>query len=402
MMTGRYNHRSGVVNVLGQTSSAMKQIGEPFSGLQKSEITVAGLLKANGYRTACFGKWHLGNLEDHHPLDFGFDHYVGAESGGGDNFSMKDAKGKSYFYRNRNAVDAPGYWYTDVLVDEVVQYITKNSELETRKSQPFFAYLALTAPHLPYIGPNDKELANAWDEKGDKGPRKDLYQADVDVVEGMDASLGRLFQTLEKYGLADNTLVIFTSDNGPVDYGSCAPLRGRKGQLYEGGPRVPFIAHWPGHIPSGSSADSPAMGMDLLPTFAALAGAPLPTGRKIDGVNLSTLLTAGTALSPRMLFWEKPNGVFMNKFHLRRWAVRDGKWKIQQDPITKELELYDLSADPTESSNVAAGHPEIVQRLEQAFRAWRKDVYSDCPYNIDQVIERMKNDPKIMSGHRVE
>jgi arylsulfatase A len=392
MMTGRYNHRSGVVNVLGQLSSAMKQIGESFTGLQKSEITVAGLLKANGYRTACFGKWHLGNLEEHHPLDFGFDQYVGDKYGGGDNFSVKDAKGKSFFYRNRDAVDAPGYWYTDVLIDETISYITQSAE------KPFFAYLALTTPHTPYIGPNDKELANAWDKKGGKGPRKDFYRAYVDVVEGMDASLGRLFQTLEKSGLADNTLVIFTSDNGATGCGSSAPLRGRKCELYEGGTRVPFIAHWPGHIPSGSSADSPAMGMDLLPTFAALAGAPLPTGRKIDGVNLSTLLTAGTALSPRMLFWEKPNDVWMDKFYLRRWAVRDGKWKIQQDPINKELALYDLSADPTESSNVAAGHPEIVQRLEQAFQAWRKDVYSDCPYNIDQVIERMKNDPKIMSG----
>lgn len=391
IMTGRYNHRSGIVNVMGQLSSAMRQIGEPFSGLQKSEITIAKLLKPYGYRTACFGKWHLGDADEHHPLDFGFDQYVGAD-GGGNNFSMKKSNGKSYFYRNRDAVAAPGYWYTDVLIDETISYITQSAK------KPFFTYLALTAPHLPYIGPNDKELANAWDGKGGYGPRKDLYQAYVDVVEGMDASLGRLFKTLEKSGLADNTLVIFTSDNGPVDYGSCAPLRGRKTQLYEGGPRVPFIACWPGHIPSGSSAECPAMGMDLLPTFAALAGAPLPTDRKIDGVNLSTLLTAGTALSPRLLFWEKPTGIEMSKFDNRRWAVRDGKWKIQQEYTGKAIELYDLDADPKESNNVATLHPEIVQRLEQAFRAWRTDVYSDCPYNIDQVIERMKNNPKIMSG----
>ncbi len=394
IMTGRYNHRTGVVNVMGQLSAAMEEIHEPFSGLPKSEITIAALLRANGYRTACFGKWHLGDMKEHHPLDYGFDLYVGSGGGAGDNFSMKKSDGTSYFYRNRKAVDAPGNWYTDVLADETISYITQSVD------QPFFAYLALTTPHLPLLGPNDRELANTWDEKGTSGPRNDLHQAYVDVVEGMDAALGRIFQALEKNHLATNTLVVFTSDNGPADQGSCVPWKGRKTWLYEGGPRVPFIARWPGHIPARSCSDVPAMGMDLFCTFAGLAGAPLPSDRKIDGIDISALLIGGTALNPRMLFWEKPVGVEMSKFGNRRWAVRDGVWKLQKEGDGKALELYNLENDPTESTNIAAQYPEIIHRMKTAFWAWKQDVYSDCPYNIDDVIQRLKEHGIIPTARR--
>lgn len=388
IMTGRYNHRTGIVNVLGQLGTAMKQIatpGEtPFTGLSAQEITIARILKTGGYRTGAFGKWHLGPLETHHPMDYGFDTYVGAEAWGGDNFSMKTAKGTSYFYRDRKPVDAPGYWYTDVLADEAVAFMKQPG------AQPFFAYLALTAPHLPYIGPNDREIANAWDEVGDKGPRQDLYQAYKEVVEAMDAAIGRIYEELVKAGLDQNTLIVFTSDNGPVDYGSCSPYRGRKTFLYEGGPRVPFIASWAGRIPAQSTSAEPAITMDLLPTFARLAGCPVPNDRKIDGVDLTALLTEKKEPGPRMLFWEMPIGVEMSKFDNRRWAVRDGKWKLLQERAGKALELYDLESDRTESKNVAAQHPEVVQRLENAFRVWKKDVYADCPYDTDDIMMRLR------------
>ncbi len=384
LLTGRYQHRTGVVNVLGQFESAMRAIARPgevpFAGLPLSEITVAELLRTGGYRTGAFGKWHLGAMNTHHPMDQGFDEYVGAASGGGDNFSMKTAAGASYFYRGRTTTDAPG----DVLADEAIQFKRRPAP------KPFFAYLAFTAPHVPYIGPKDRKLANAWDEKNVTGPRTDLHQAYKDVIEGLDAAIGRIDDALTESHLAESTLVVFLSDNGPVDYGSCAPLRGRKTWLYEGGPRVPMIARWPGKIPAGSVTDAPAMTMDLLPTFAALAGCTVPTDRKIDGVDLTRLLLAGEPPAPRLLFWEKPTGVGMAHFDNRRWAVRDGAWKLQQERNGKALELYDLVTDPTEARNVAAQNPDTVARLEAAFRTWRQDVYSECPYDLASVIARLK------------
>ena len=385
IMTGRYNHRTGVVNVIGQLGAAMKQIAQPgeqpFLALPLGEITLAEILRDGGYRTAAFGKWHLGR----HPMDQGFGQYVGADDGAGDNFSMKTAAGVSYFHRNRMRVESPGYWYTDVLADEAIRFM-KQSDGE----KPFFAYLAFTAPHLPYIGPNDEEIANAWNEKGRFGPRQDLYQAYKEIVEGLDAAIGRVHDALVEGGLDQNTLIVFISDNGHVDYGSCSPYRGRKTHLYEGGPRVPFIASWPGYIPEKTISDEPAATMDLLPTFVSMAGCLLPADRKIDGVDLTNLLTENTALQSRRLFWEKPVGVEMSKFNNRRWAVRNGKWKLQQECTGKAPELYDLESDPGELKNIAAQYPEVVQDLETSFNIWKKEVYADCPYDLDEIIQRLK------------
>ncbi len=396
LLTGRYQHRTGIVNVLGQFEGAMKAIARsgdpPFRGLALEEVTIAEVLKAAGYRTAAFGKWHLGDMETHGPLDQGFEEFVGTKAGAGDNFAMKNAAGASYFYRNRHLVDAPGHWYTDVLADETIRFMHRPDD------RPFFAYLAFTAPHLPYLGPNDRELANAWDEKGEKGPRADQHQAYQDVLVGLDAAIGRLQAALAESGLDRNTLVIFTSDNGPVDCGSCTPWQGRKTRLYEGGPRVPMIVCWPGRIPAGSASAAPAMTMDLLPTLAALAGAPLPRGRKMDGVDLTRLWLQGEPPAARLLFWEKPTGVGMARFDLRRWAVRDGAWKLQQERTGRALELYDLDRDPAETTNLAARHPEIVQRLAGAFQIWRKDVYADCPYDLDDITARMRQQGIIESG----
>ena len=388
LLTGRYNHRTGVINVLGQLGSTIQQValpGEaPFTGLPHDEITLPQILRDGGYRTAAIGKWHLGAfVNGHHPMDYGFDMFVGTQGGAGNNFSLKTPDGRSIFYRNREAVEAPGYWYTDVLADEAIDFMTRSEE-------PFFTYLAFTAPHVPLFGPNDRELANAWDQKGTTGPREDLYVAYVEVVEGMDAAIGRIMEALQASGLDSNTLVIFASDNGPVDYGSPAPLRGRKTQLYEGGPRVPFIASWPGYIPENSRSAEQVMTMDLMPTLVRLAGGSLPDDRKIDGIDLTPVLLHQQKTEPRMLFWEKPVGVQMRAFNNRRWAVLDGNWKLQQERSGKAPELYNLETDLTESVDLAREHPEIVLRLTSAFNEWKRDVYADCPYDIDELTRRLK------------
>ena len=304
IMTGRYQHRSGMVNVLGQLAQATKKVArpgeQPYLGLRLSETTVAEVLHEAGYRTACFGKWHLGPLPDLHPMDQGFDHFVGTNGGAEDNFAMRDGKGASIFCADRELVNAPGKYFTDVLADEASDYMAEKSD------RPFFVYLPLTAPHVPYFGPNDKGLA--WDGKDAQGPRQDLHQAYQEIIGAIDGAVGRLEAALQKAGLAENTLVIFTSDNGPVDCGSCTPWRGRKTNLYEGGTRVPAIFNWPGKIEPGRKWPEPAMTMDLLPTFAALAGAKIPPGLKLDGVSLAPLLEGGSSLPPRKLFWERRRG----------------------------------------------------------------------------------------------
>lgn len=387
IMTGRYNHRTGITNVLGQLGNAMKKVArpgeEPFLGLLAEEVTIAEVLKDGGYCTACFGKWHLGPLDTHNPLDHGFDIYIGTEGGAGDNFSMKNRDGKSYFYRNREPAEAPGYWFADVLADEVIKFITEKSD------QPFFVYLPFTTPHLPYVGPGDREIVNVWDEQG-LSPREDLYQAYKDVVEGMDASIGRIYKTLEKFDLDRNTIVIFTSDNGPVDYGSPGQFRGRKTNLYEAGTRVPTIISWPGKIRSGIKSDQLCMTMDLFPTLAAISGCRIPDTLKLDGTDLSAMLTNGDKLKPRMLFWERPTGVMMDNFDIRRFAVRDGQWKLLQDRTGKPFELYNLATDPGERMNIAENYPERVDKMKSAFEKWKQDVYSDSPWDYDELLIRLE------------
>lgn len=394
LLTGRYQQRTGVISVLGQLGTAFRMTAEPgetpFTGLPREEVTIANVLKDSGYRTAMFGKWHLGgtqnDFEDKHPLDYGFEYYAGSPNWAGNNFSMHDGT-RSYFFRNRDRVDAPGHWYTDALADEAINYMTKDGD-----NQPFFVYLSFTAPHLPLIGPNDREIANAWDHSGRIGPRDgDPHQAYKEIVEGLDAAVGRIWDQLKDVGIADNTLIIFASDNGPVDYGSAEPLRGRKTWLYEGGTRSPTFVVWKSRIIPGSQSSVPGMTMDLLPTFATLAGAELPNDRVIDGIDLSPIwLGEAICLKERLLFWEMPIGVHIRSFTNRRWAVRDGDWKLIKERDGRPLELYNLSGDLREKHNVAKIYPSVVERLEKAFQQWREDVYADMPYDENQFIERLK------------
>ena len=388
IMTGRYQHRSGMINVLGQLTQATRKFTPPgqesFVGLRLSETTMAEVMRDGGYRTACFGKWHLGPLESHQPLDQGFEHFVGTSGGAEDNFQMRNAHGKSIFWRDRKPVDAPGKYFADVLADEAIAYMTKNDD------RPFFVYLPFTSPHVPYFGPGDRGLAEKWDHEGNDGPREDLHQAYKEVVEAMDAAVGRIHKALHDANLEDNTLIVFTSDNGPVDFGSCVPFRGRKTNSYEGGIREPTIAHWPGHIKAGTRTTETAISMDLLPTFAAIGDCPLPSGLKLDGTDLTELLTNGEPLPHRMLFWERGTGVEMRNFNRRLMAVRDGTWKLVREKAEKPLELYDLQSDPGERHDIAHEHPEVIDRLQKAFEEWKADVYSDCPYKIDELINQLK------------
>lgn len=398
IMTGRYQHRSGVINVLGQLGNAFRAVypdGDPFVGLRPEEITMAEVLRDAGYRTGMFGKWHLGPLDEagYHPLDHGFDEFVGTSGSGGNKFSMQRA-GQSYFYRGRDTVEAPGYYYTFVLADEAIDFIRRADEA------PFFAYVPFTAPHSSSpVGPGDEVAANAWDGDGMQlyGFRDDHHQWYKEVVEAMDLAIGRIHHALIEDGLENNTLIFFTSDNGPIRHGY-PPFSRHAGKswLFENGIRVPTIAHWPAQIQPGSVSQTPAMTMDLLPTFVAMAEAALPPhAQPLDGVDLMPVWTGSGTVPSRRLFWEKPERVWMDQFHLHIWAVRDGDWKLlQSNPVTRsgpvQPQLFNLREDPVESTDLSERYPAKVAELQEAFRAWKEEVYADAPYDLTDFLQRLQ------------
>jgi len=312
LLTGRYPARSGIstpLQAVGDTFARrlthraaiiMAKLGlvdmiggrNMVQGLPPAEITLPEALKLAGYRTAAFGKWHLGDfteLAEYHPFEHGFDHFVG--------FNMSNDDFPVAFWRGGEEIvediGAEQSHYTRLFTEEAVRFI------EAAKDGPFFVYMAHKDPHLPFFP------SEPFAGRSDGGPYGD-------AVEEFDWSTGEILAALERLGIADQTLVIVTSDNGPWFEGSAGDLRGRKGQSFEGGFRVPLIARWPGKIPAGTVAGAPAMGIDLFPTLLGLAGLGLPSDRVIDGADIWPLLAGDAAYLPeRALYF----------FHECAWAI---------------------------------------------------------------------------------
>ena len=365
LLTGRYPLRSGLVRVL---------VPKEKWGIPDSEITLAEALQEQGYATAAIGKWHLGGRKPYRPQKHGFDRFFGVLYSN-DMVLLPLVKWPRFeLMRNDKAIESPAKvkTLTQRYTDEAVRFIGEN------KDRPFFLYLAHTMPHVP-LRPSD-----GFKGKSDFG----IYG---DVVEEIDAGTGRILEALKGAGVDDETLVVFTSDNGPWlggvrsksrhsdakrkrTRGSARPLRGAKGTTWEGGMRVPFVARWPGRIPEGGVRGGIVTAMDLYATMIEAAGGNIPTDRVIDGRNILPMLR-GEAPSPHNeLFYYFRDQVF---------AVRSGRWKLHRfkrepgpkgrpkAPVRCE-ELYDLFDDPGETRNVAADHPDIVKRLRrraQSFHA---------------------------------
>jgi arylsulfatase A-like enzyme len=384
LMTGRYQHRTGIVNVLGQTSKALPLI----QGLPKSSTNIARVLRDNGYQTAIFGKWHLGNFREYHPLEFGFDYFFGVSAGlVGDPFEYTYGKAgpnsRSTLYRNREHLTGRGEYITYRLADELVEYIDRRDQ-----EKPFFIFLPFTAPHLPYWKPGDSLLV--WDGNP-KGPHPDnLDEAYKETIEALDLAVGNIMEKIRETGLGDNTLVFFTSDNGPVKEESSLPYTGRKSTLYEGGTRVPGIAWWPGRIKPGQVSNELITTMDIFPTLVNLAEIrPVPE-LNFDGIDCSGVMLENSVLPERMVFWEKPAGVYMDHFDLRREAVRQGKWKLLRERSGEDLQLFDLDTDTAEQFDLSGEYPEKVQELYSAFLKWKEEVYSDAPMDLDAMLEYLE------------
>ena len=375
LMTGRYAPRVGLPKVLFPA--------DPI-GLNPAESTVAELLKEQGYATACVGKWHLGDQPEFLPTRHGFDRYYGLPYSN-DMASEADG-GKTNFQAIRDPRTRPPYPPLPLLRGEQVVEAVKTPEQErliadyTRESiqfirehrdRPFFLYLAHNAVHVPF------HPSKSYRGRTGNGPL-------ADWVEEIDSSVGEVMAALRAEGLAENTLVLFTSDNGsPFPMfgrsqkgGSNLPLRDIKGTVYEGGLRVPTIAWWPGRIAAGSSSAELLSEMDLLPTCVALAGGRVPGDRTIDGRDIWPVLSgAPGARSPHEVFYYyKDNHVC---------AVRAGAWKLHvkdsNGAVKPQIELYDLDEDIGEKNNLAASRPDIVARLQKFVEAARADIGDGSP-----------------------
>jgi arylsulfatase A-like enzyme len=369
LLTGCYNVRVGITGALGPNARI---------GLNPDEFNMARAFKSKGYATAIFGKWHLGHLPRFMPWNQGFDRYVGLPYSN-DMWPRHPEHPEAYpplpLYDQDKVVE------TNPDMDGLTGLYTRHAVrfVEENKDKPFFLYVPHSMPHVPLgAGP-------AFKGKSGFG----LYG---DVVSELDWSVGQICDAVKRNGLEEDTLVIFTSDNGPwTTYGdhagSSGGLREAKGTSFEGGIREPFVARWPGHIPAGAVVHEPAMTIDLLPTLAKLIGAELPKDRVIDGKDVWPLLSAQPgAKCPHdayYIYWGE---------HLE--AVRSGKWKLhfphdyRETPKVRAtggkptkagrghigLALFDLEADRGETTDVAKAHPDVVKHLEQLADGMRKEL----------------------------
>lgn len=368
LLTGSYSNRVGITGALNHNAA---------HGLNPDELTIAEILKERGYATAMFGKWHLGHEQPFLPPRHGFDEYLGLPYS---NDMWPRHPQQKNFYPELPLIegdrvvklDPDQSEFTTLFTQRAVQFIQRNKE------RPFFLYLAHPMPHVP--------LFVSGKHRGTS--KQGLYG---DVIAEIDWSVGQILDAIKAAKLDERTLVIFTSDNGPwLSYGdhagSAAPFREGKGTTFEGGVRVPFVARWPGRIPKGQVRDMPAMTIDLMPTIAALAGTRAPADRVIDGRDIWPILANGRAAA-------SPHDALYFYWGTELHAVRSGRWKLHVPHpyqsletagagglpgryVRKDLELslFDLEKDPGETTNVAAGQPDVVSRLMQIVERARDDL----------------------------
>ena len=353
LMTGRYQQRFGLyANCDNQTKGG---------GVPGDQTMMSRYFKDAGYATAMIGKWHLGvQNPGQHPLDKGFDEYFGFNSAQTDYFKSP------ILFNGRKKVEQHEY-LTREFTDRAIRFIEKSG------GSPFFIYLAYNAVHGPNQAP--KETIARFS----KLPPKEALQAAM--VAELDAGIGRVLDALDKSGKARNTLVFFLSDNGGLPYwwdGSNGNLRGFKRFQYDGGEKVPFIVRWPAGIPAGQVRQQPVIALDILPTAMEAAGLTVPANEVLDGISLLPSLKANEDLQPqRMLFWagshyekDVAKGSVGHDNPPPAWAIRRGDWKLMQIMEAGKPMLFNVTADPSESKDVIAQHPDLAAELQKAWVDW--------------------------------
>ena len=340
-LTGRYQQRIGIVDVLA------RHLDTP--PLDPRELTIARLMQQAGYRTALYGKWHLGMELANNPVRCGFDEFRGYLDGYID-YHVHDRT----WYHNLKLEPQQGY-STHLITENAVKFIEDNSH------RPFFLCVAHEAVHLPFQTPDDTPDKRQPIPKEERWSRDRIRPKYKVMLEEMDKGVGRILETVRRVGLVDRTMVFFFSDNGAIGAGSNQPLRGGKFSHYEGGHRVPAIAWWPGRIPAGAKNDQLIVAMDLLPTFAEMVGAKVPPERALDGMSITGALFDEKPIPKRKVFfgYEPKLGT----------AMRDGDWKIivKQD----DVRLFHLGEDLREQNNVADLHPQRVKQMRSDITHWK-------------------------------
>lgn len=352
LLTGRYPQRLDVGLQEPLTRRSPSNVGLP-----PGHPTIASLVRQQGYDTALIGKWHLGWRPEFGPNQHGYDEFFGILSGAADYFTHQSADGAAVgtrggedLWENLTPIQRTGY-LTDLLTDRAVEYIGR------KHARPFYLSLHYTAPHAPWEGPADAAIDHAG--HGD-GPMTDGGSLGIfaSMMTSLDAGIGRVLAALGRAGLEENTIVIFTSDNGGERYSFHWPFSSGKGSLWEGGIRVPAIVRWPGVIPAGRTTDQTAITMDWTATLLDVAGTNADAAYRLDGESLLTVCTGAREPFDRTLFWRTA----------RDEAARQGRWKYLKDSGTERL--FDLSVDPGEKTDLKKKHPAVFDAIRKQYAAW--------------------------------
>jgi len=386
LLTGRVPHRTGAIEMRERRG---------LCNLAARETTVAAALRPAGYATGLVGKWHNGSLgRAFSPNGHGFDEFAGFRGGGMDYWDWA-------IQHNERHQEADGRYLTDVFTEEAVGFIERHA------AEPFFLHVCYNAPHSPLQAPEDEVRPFLRDDLPEQVST--LYG----MVHRMDSGIARILDTLDRHGLRDNTLVLFTSDNGPAGRRFNCNFNGGKGNVYEGGIRLPMVVRWPAGLDGGRQLDGMTHLCDWMPTLMAAAGAEPPLDRKLDGVNLLPLLQGRRQELPTQRFWQ------WNRYQpmaTTNAAMRDGDWKLLRPVVAgstwtareemesdahmrrhlwehyepdispfppRELgevppaELYNIAKDPGEQNNLADRHPDRVHRMLSELETWFEDVEAD-------------------------
>jgi arylsulfatase A-like enzyme len=361
LISGRYQQRFGLEAPLGAGGKTDWE-----RGLSPTGFSLPRLLKNNGYATALVGKWHLGWKSEFSPLAHGFDYFFGFKSGFVDYYQHtagRDAPLKADLFENDTPVDVQGY-LTDLITERSVRFITQHA------SGPFFIDVAYNAGHWPYQPPDAPSVAR--DNGRHLGPFDDATSTRADYVamlERADQGIGKILEALDRSGARQNTMVIFTNDNGGEWLSRNAPLFHHKSSLWEGGIRVPAIVRWPGRIPTGRVSGQVGMTMDLTASILAATGTTVPPEARPDGVNLMAVLEGRVPDIERTLFWRiKGQG--------SQQAVRSGDWKLLFD--SGRALLFNLRTDIGERESLIGQRTDIAQRLRRLLTAWEQDVDAEA------------------------
>ncbi|MGE0803237.1 MAG: sulfatase [Lautropia sp.] len=355
LMTGRYQYR---LRGAAEEPMTTQFFGSTTIGLQPSHPTLPSLLRAAGYRTALVGKWHLGYPPHFGPLKSGYEYHLGPLSGGVSYFSHVDTRGRPDLYENGEpmaAADHHGRYLTDLLSERAAAYVTERAA----DRAPFLLSVHYTAPHWPWEtredgGPNPAIDASLRHLDGGSVPK---YQQ---MIRQMDEGIGRIVDALAAGGLADDTLIVFTSDNGGERFSDNWPLVGGKMDLTEGGIRVPYIVRWPRTIAPGGVTEQHAITMDWMATMLDIAGVAPDPDHPLDGVSLLPQLREPGAIAPRRLCWRMK--------HRNQRALRDGDWKYLK--VDEHEYLFDIGRDARERANQGKREPARLAAMRDAWLAW--------------------------------